>query len=283
MKLLLAILLIGAVLILVGSCMTFRDSDKALTKAMENSQKPFEIRYLNSGSKKIRYLYFQNEAAGKPLLFIVHGAPGSSSNFQSFIENDTLRSQYSILLIDRLGYGYSEFGKYHTIKEQATAIEKVIEEVGASEVILMGHSFGGSIVGYMATQNPSWLLATVMIAPAIDPEKEKYFWFGKIGYYKLTRWMAPKSLRVAASEKYNHVEELKEFESDWGSILKPILHIHGDKDALVPFQNLAFSKNNIPEEVLTPQSWEGHNHFIPFRNADQLIDSLQVFLSEVKR
>lgn len=263
--------------------MTFRDSDKALAKSMEKSQKPFEIRYFNNNGDRIRYLYYQNVAEGKPLLFIVHGAPGSSSNFKSIIENDTLRSQYSILMIDRLGYGYSEFGKYHTIKEQAAAIENIIAEMAAEEVILVGHSFGGSIVGYIATQNPSWLLATVMIAPAIDPENEKYFWFGKLGYYKLTRWMAPKSFRVAASEKYKHLEELEEFMNDWGNIRKPILHIHGDKDVLVPFENLAFSQNNIPDEVLTPQPWKGHNHFIPFSDTNQLVDSLQVFLSNIKR
>lgn len=265
-------------LLLISGCFSFRDNDKSLYRLMEKEATTFDINYLEA--YPLRWLWYGNPDKDSPILLFIHGAPGSSSAFLPYIQEDTLREQFSILIIDRLGYGYSDYGNYQAIPEQFEAIDTLVKKVQTKKqkVYTVGHSYGGTIAGYIAIQDPAWLTGTVMIAPAIDPEQEKYLWFGKLALYKSTRWMVSKSLRVAADEKYSHEEELRKFENDWGKINSPILHIHGDKDGLVPYGNINFSLQNIPKKWLEIKTIPGEGHLIPFTEKELMVSEILKFI-----
>lgn len=276
--------LAGYIIALLGictGCLSFRESDRKLHRTMTKEGLKYEIHY--DPSDTLRWLWYKNENPSAPLLLFIHGAPGSSASFLSYLKNERLRDSYSLLVVDRPGYGFSEYGKYHPIPKQYEAIQYILKLSGIDRnVVTIGHSFGGTISGYIAIQNPEWLKGTIMIAPAIDPDQEKYLWFGKLALYKSTRWLAPRSLRVAADEKYSHEDELKTFIEDWGQIRKPVLHIHGDDDGLVPYGNVAFSKNNIPENWLEIKTFENKGHLIPFTERETMVDEIIRFVSSLK-
>jgi uncharacterized protein len=252
---------------------------------MEKTKLPFEINNYSYNDKNIRYLFYQNEDAIKPLVAIIHGAPGSSDTYNFFLENKEWRSKYSLLVIDRLGYGYSDYGKYAGIKEQTASIIELIKTKITKDqyAYVVGHSYGATIAGTIAIEKPDFLRASVMLAPALDPEQERYFWFGKLGKWKLTRWMAPKPLKVAADEKYNHEKELVPYLDLWKKISIPILHVHGDKDNVVPYGNLDFSKKNIDSKYLTPMTLQGKNHFFPFKEKELLFNILNEYFDKFEK
>lgn len=276
--------LAGYTILLVAicsGCLTFRESDRSLNRDMKKKGLPYEIHYDTSDT--LRWLWYKNEKAVAPVLLFIHGAPGSSSSFLSYLKNERLRNSYSILVVDRPGYGYSNYGEYQPIRKQYEAIQRILESAEiTNNVITIGHSFGGTISGYIAIQNPDWLKASIMIAPAIDPDQEKYLWFGKLALYKSTRWLAPRSLRVAADEKYSHEAELNTFIGDWHRIKKPVLHIHGDADGLVPHANVSFSKSNIPEKWLEIKTVQNKGHLIPFTEQESMVDEIINFVSKLE-
>lgn len=263
-----------------SGCLTFRESDRSLNRDMKKKGLPYEIHY--DPSDMLRWLWYKNENPDVPLLLFIHGAPGSSSSFLSYLKDKRLRDFYSVLVVDRPGYGFSDYGNYQPIPKQYEAIQRILEcaEI-TSNVITIGHSFGGTISGYIAIQNPDWLKASIMIAPAIDPDQEKYLWFGKLALYKSTRWLSPRSLRVAADEKYSHEAELHTFIGDWHRIKKPVLHIHGDADGLVPYGNVSFSENNIPDKWLEIKTIQNKGHLIPFTERESMIDEIIRFISNL--
>jgi len=264
-----------------SGCLSFRESDRKLNRTMKKEGQNYEIHY--SPKDTLRWLWYKNDKPDVPLLLFIHGAPGSSTSFLSYLKNERLRDSFSILVVDRPGYGFSDYGVYQPIPKQYEAIKRVLQFSGIDEnVVTVGHSYGGTISGYIAIQNPNWLKGTIMIAPAIDPEQEKYLWFGKLALYKSTRWMTPQSLRVAADEKYSHEEELNTFITDWYKINKPVLHIHGDADGLVPYGNVDFSKNNIPEKWLEIVTVQNKGHLIPFTDSETMVDEIIRFVSKVK-
>jgi pimeloyl-ACP methyl ester carboxylesterase len=268
------------VISLFSSCLSFRDSDRKLYKGMAKDNLYYEINF--SPSDTVRWLWYKNKDRYAPLLLFIHGAPGSSSSFLSYIKNEQLRKYFSIIIVDRPGYGYSAYGRYEPIPQQYEAIENILIAAGITrEVYTVGHSYGGTIAGYIAILDPDWLSGTVMIAPAIDPNEEKYLWYGKLALYKCTRWLAPKSLQVAADEKYNHEDELGTFINDWHKISKPILHIHGDKDDLVPYGNVSFSKKHIPEKWLDIKTIENKGHLLPFKEKELIVTEIMGFVSRV--
>lgn len=271
------ILLLG----ICAGCLSFRDSDNKLYRSMKKEGLEYEIHYAPSDS--LRWLWYKNEDPNVPLLLFIHGAPGSSSTFLPYLKDERLRDSFSIIVVDRPGYGYSEYGVYRPIPEQYQAIRKILKISAIDKnVVSIGHSFGGTISGYIAIQQPDWLVGTIMIAPAIDPDQEKYLWFGKLALYKGTRWLAPRSLRVAADEKYNHEDELSTFIADWQKINQPVLHIHGEDDSLVPYANVFFSKNNIPKKWLEVKTIHNQGHLIPFTERQTMVNEIIRFVSKLE-
>jgi pimeloyl-ACP methyl ester carboxylesterase len=266
------------------SCFTFRQNDKSTLKQGLKIGVNLQVAYHSFHGIKYRYCFLDKVDAKYPLLVLIHGAPGSSDSFLKFLENKTISNQYSVAIVDRLGYGYSDYGHYADILKQSDAAVSLIRSIKmeGQKVFITGHSYGATIAAAMATQQPEFLTATAILAPALDPDIEKYFWFGKLGIWKATRWMASGALRTAADEKYNHAEDLKKFTSSWGRISTPILHVHGDKDILVPFENLSFARQVIPKSSLEVYVWKGENHFFPFSKQDETIQILDNFFSKYK-
>jgi uncharacterized protein len=268
----------------ISSCFTFRKSDHSTLKKVSKFGIELKAKYFSYKGKFCRYFHFENNKKELPLLVILHGAPGSSSNFTDFLKNSLITDHYSVILVDRLGYGYSDYGHYATIKEQSELLVDLInKEVKENqEVFIAGHSYGGTIAAAITSLHPKFLTASVLMAPALDPVNEKYFWFGKLGKWKATRWMASGALKVATDEKYNHAKELELWHPKWKNISTPVLHIHGNKDKLVPFVNIQYSKTNIPVSHLEVYEWEGMNHFFPFSKTNQTAELLHEYFSRHK-
>jgi pimeloyl-ACP methyl ester carboxylesterase len=166
--------------------------------------------------------------------------------------------------LDRPGYGYSNYGRSEIdLHKQAQAIRHIVANYPQKKVILIGHSYGGPIIGKYAMDDAKSLKGIVMLAPVNDPENEPMFWFAHFGRWKLTRWMIPGSLRVSADEKFSHAEELAKIADDWVRIGVPVVHIHGYKDKLAPPVNIDFSKERIAEQYLKMVEMDT-NHFIPW-------------------
>jgi len=142
----------------------------------------------------------------------------------------------------------------------------------------VGWSFGGPIAAKVAIQNKE-VDALLLLAPAVDPNYEKHFALGYLAKWKLTRWFVPKAFRVAELEKLAHAAELEQMKDDWSKLRIPVIHMHGDKDKLVPFENLTFSRKMIPQEYLTPIVVENGGHLLPWKNYELVQENVLFLLS----
>lgn len=267
------------ILLIMMSCSTPKRSDRKIERKLKKTELDYAILRTDFGNKTLRYIAYENADKSAPTLIFVHGAPGSLKAFLPYLSDTNVTQHYSILMVDRLGYGESDYGNFSPLEEQANCIaELALKQANPKNVFLIGHSFGGPIVAHAAAKLGEKLGGTIMIAPALDPENEKYFRVGKIGVWKATRWMLPKSLQVTADEKYQHVADLKKIENELDQIKSPILHIHGSKDKIVPFINTAYTPTVIPSEWLTVSVWEGADHFIPFKRRAELMAEITAFI-----
>ncbi len=271
-----AILLIF--ILTINSCLTFRKSDKQVySRFIKNGHKP-EINYFNQGKKSIRFDTAKSYNEKLPTVIFLHGSPGSSQDFYDYLLDTTLLTKANLIVLDRLGYGYSDFGKAEpSIEKQATVVNSFIEINRIEDIIVVGWSFGGPIAAKMAVQNKK-IDALLLLAPAIDPNHEKHFALGYLAKWKLTRWLVPVTFRVAEMEKLAHTKELAQMKDEWSEIRIPVAHMHGEKDNLVPFQNLAFSKRVIYKEFLKPVIVKGGGHLFPWKNYDLAQENIMKLL-----
>jgi len=260
--------------ILLNSCLKSRTSDKKTLKEFEEAGVAVKIDYFQTSShaKKVRVVTTGMEK-DTTILFI-HGAPGSSDAFYSYLKDSVLLERAKLISIDRPGYGYSDFGKSLTsIEAQAQVVREICDAYNLKNIILVGHSFGGPIAAYVPTISDK-IDGVVMLAPAIDPDNEKIFWIANFARWKITKWMVPRSLAVAGDEKFSHSEELRKIRDAWGDVKIPVVHIHGEKDAIVPYANLAFATKEFDDTYYRSISLPEENHFIPWTQKPLVLEEI---------
>jgi pimeloyl-ACP methyl ester carboxylesterase len=201
-----------------------------------------------------------------PLVLFVHGAPGSAANYKRYLNDTLLQKKAHLIAVDRPGYGGSQKGYTVTsIEKQARFIQKVMAKNKSNKpAVLVGHSYGGPIVARIAMDYPNEVGALVMQAPAVDPNNEKKWFVNKPIDKKWVRWALPKPIRVSNDEKLSHPEELEKMLPLWHTLTIPIVHIHGTKDSIVPFENMTFVENKAVNANLKVVRVENASHFIPW-------------------
>jgi pimeloyl-ACP methyl ester carboxylesterase len=256
-----------------------RKSDRQVLSIFKKHDKVPIIDYFQYNSKSMRYIMAGDYNKHLPTVLFIHGAPGSSTDYFDFLQDSILVKQANLIAIDRLGYGYSSYGKAETsIQKQAFIINKFIDSLQTKNILLVGWSFGGPIAVKTAIQNTK-VTSLLLLAPAIDPSIEKHFFAGHIAKWKATRWLVPTELKIAEQEKLTHVDELIKMKDDWSKIQVPIIHIHGDKDRLVPFENLSFSEKMISNKYLTSIVVKDAGHLLPWKNYELVVENIRFLIN----
>ncbi len=268
--------------VLFTSCMQFRTSPKGIVNEFENTGILPVIKDIDLNGKNFRYVEVTDNNYKKPTIIFVHGAPGSSDNYFQFMKDTKMAALFDMVSVDRLGYGYSDFGNSETsLIVQAESLASILEEYKNTPTFLVGHSYGGPVAVKAAVLYPKQVQAIMLLAPAIDPENEKKVGIAWMGKTPPFRWLTPNSLKVATDEKYSHVEELKKMLPDYSKLCIPVIYIHGDKDGLVPFENFAFAEKNIDANCLKLIALSGEDHFLPWSQEQLIKDELLTLESKV--
>ena len=106
-----------------GAWASFRTSDKKVIKRFAKHGLQAEVRYETYQGLNLRHIHSKPYDPALPTLFFIHGAPGSSDNFDGYLTDSLLNQHANLISLDRLGYGYSEFGvAYPEIEEQAESL-----------------------------------------------------------------------------------------------------------------------------------------------------------------
>ncbi len=250
-------------------CFTFRKTDRKVEKLFAKANTPVRIIHDTYEGGTVRWVEVPATTPTSLLICFVHGAPGSSDAFYAYLQDSLLRQTAKMVSIDRLGFGYSHYGQpVVSIEEQARFVKYILDTYSAEEVWLVGHSYGGPIVGEVAIEYPEQVDGIVMLAPVNDPATEKIFWYSGFAKWKLTRWTMSKALRVSGDEKYAHRAQLEKMVNGWQNIDVPVVHVHGRKDDLADPANLAFSQQHISSKKLQLIELSDVGHLIPFTRFD---------------
>ncbi len=252
-------LLLG--LLILSSCksLQYRLPDDAIHSAFAKADLPTTISYIHIDSLdlNIRVQSVTQGVENYNLVFL-HGSPSSLTAWQAYLKDSILYGKVNLYAVDRPGYGFSNFGKQMTsIDTQTKVISEVINQLNLENVIAVGTSYGGPVAARLPIEN-NQIKAVVMVSPAIDPDNEKRVWQSDFTQWWLTRWLVPTGYRVAGDEKTVHAQELMSIEKDWSQVNVPVLHIHGDRDELVPFINVAYSQSVFSNVEVVTISGLGH-------------------------
>ncbi|MEC4005764.1 alpha/beta hydrolase [Flavobacterium sp. SUN052] len=212
--------------------------------------------------------YIQTGNNENPTLFFVHGSPGSWDAYKDYLKDTLLLKKYRMIAVDRPGFGYSDFGKSKNLYNQSKLLIKLVEKLNNKKaIILVGHSYGGPIIVKMASLQPKLFSDLVILSGAIDPNAENPEKWRPIIMGKPIRYLIPGALRPANDELWWLKEDLITMKPNLKNIKSKIYVIHGTKDPLVPYSNMAFiQKQFVNAKSMDTISIKNANHFIPWEH-----------------
>ena len=207
-------------------------------------------------------------------LLILHGWGQSAQTWQPFVQQ--IPDSINTVSPDLPGFGNEPLvSREWGIPEYAEWVSRFVEDQNLSDVVLLGHSFGGRIAGLLASRRPPWLKGLILSgAPCLYRPSVKI----------TTQVKVAKIFRSFGVQKYTSRirkgnSDLEEADANGlGQIFRnavsfdqtetlplisvPTLLIWGENDQEVPLSIGKEMKDLIPRSELTVISQGGHNTFL---------------------
>ncbi len=261
--------------------------------------------FIDINGEKIRYL---QQGKGQDIL-LIHGMPGSIEDWQPII--DSLSKTYRVTAFDRPGHGFSTANNYnYTLKANVAIVNELIRQLELKNVVVVGHSYGGSIATNLATTNNDKIKSYIIVASplyqfypetlfkiattpvigkgfttfianfAASDKIEEGLVHAFVGNREIltdtfldTRkkiWSQSKVFYTVSKEQVNYASGLKEVSSNYKNIKNKVDILIGDKDRKNTIDDCKRLKNDIPNAEIT--FLKNTAHYIQFEKTNKLIN-----------
>lgn len=227
---------------------------------------------------KYNFSYVKTKKNHNKTIIFVHGTPGSWNSFENYLEGVNLNEKYSMYSIDRLGFGKSTLFEKNvetSLEEQAKPIFDLISSINNSEIILVGHSLGVSVLTRMLYDDKDNLIdGYLLLAGDLYYKNSDPLWYNYLTNNVFGNFIIGEELAKSNKEIESLTDELKLFNNIWNNTNKQAIYIQAENDNLVNIENLIYMENINRSNIETIRLNEG-NHFIVWNNKDVILNSLE--------
>ncbi|MEM8893494.1 MAG: alpha/beta fold hydrolase [Bacteroidota bacterium] len=275
------VILSGVVLSFVYS-IKFRLTDEEYVQQIADEETDVLIDYHEYDEHKVRNILVDR---GHDRLFILlHGAPSSSAQWVPLVNDTLMREKVDFLLIDRPGYGFSNFGKpILDIEKQAEIVHQITSKYAQDydQLLMLGTSYGGTVATRFMMDYPEYLDAGVLVASSMAPGEERIY---EISYaIEQLPWLFPDIVLMANLEKMSHFIQLKKMVPFWKRIKNPIHFIHATNDDLIYPENVNYALDHLNPNIDVDTTWvEGGEHSLYSTDRVLVFRELYAFVEKYK-
>lgn len=213
---------------------------------------------------------------GGPAVLFVHGAGGTQEHWRFQVRH--VGPRWRALAVDLPGHGDSQGDGYRTIAEYRDFVRALLDALGISRAVLVGHSMGGGIAQNFSLAYPDRLAGLVLVGtgarlrvhPDIFTTIQRDM--GEAGQL-ISQWAySPSALpaTVAQAAEAFARNRATVLEGDFracdafdvmheiAAIRVPTLVLCGEEDRLTPVKYARFLQQQIPGAALTIIPGAGH-------------------------
>lgn len=263
------VLLLVWIMIAPG-CMTFRKSDDTMKKQFADKGVTLQTSTQKIAGTNIHYAKTGNDTL--PTIYFVHGTPGSWDAFANYLLDSELLQHFRLISIDRPGFGYSDFGKAFNLQRQSELMSPVFYQLANKKpAYIAGHSLGGPMIVKLAADNPGYFSGMVVLAGSVDPAAEKPEKWRPWLFKSPLNWLVPGALRPSNEELWYLKKDLVDLKADFEKVTCPVYILHGNKDMLVPVENVEYAKKMLTKaSAINITIFPNENHFIPWTRFSEI-------------
>jgi pimeloyl-ACP methyl ester carboxylesterase len=257
-------------------------------------------------------LNYVSAGSGRPVV-LIHGNPGSHQDYTLAVVEKLSQSHY-VVAFDRPGHGDSDRhdSVETTVEIQAQIIIEALRKLRIEKPVLVGHSWGGSLVLAAAVGHGNDLSGIVLLAPAAYPNVRVEWWsalphvpfLGKFVVNTLTplvgraivkeslkeayhpqevhedyaqqsaeMWTSPSRIRACAYDERTLRASLKALSQHYSDIRMPVVIVTGSGDLLLEPKKHAYPLHEaIKGSKLVVLPQTGHQ--LPQTRPDAVIEAI---------
>jgi pimeloyl-ACP methyl ester carboxylesterase len=231
-------------------------------------------------SETISYLR-GGDPNGRRIVFI-HGTPGNARGWADYLVD--MRKNRLHIALDRPGFGRSgPRGAVVSMKRQAAAIKPFLRQAESNKTILVGHSLGASVAVQAALDYAESVGGLLLLAGAFDPDLEEANYIQLLGTFRPLALLLPRGIENSNRELLALKRELVEMAETLHKLSVPIGIVHGARDPLVPYANVAYMQKKLARVPLDVTTLKDADHFIPWHFKPAVEDALQRLIDRVRR
>lgn len=268
-------LLIGALcaaLIIPGCALPIPAASRSEIRAIERAS-------ITTPSGDLSYLRAGDPA--RPRIIYIHGTPGNAYAWADFLVEPVADAAgpFESIAIDRPGFGHSGRKAVVSFKDQADAIVPLLVEREGQWPILVGHSLGGPIIARLAAEHPDKVRALIIVGGSLDPALENASLLQRTAQTSLVRFFMPLALDNSLQELKAARIQTEELAPTLAAIRCPVIIIHGTKDKLVPYANVAYMQRTLTNAAsIHIISLDKKGHFSPWEDQDVIRHAIETLV-----
>ncbi|HEX3797666.1 MAG TPA: alpha/beta hydrolase [Verrucomicrobiae bacterium] len=233
----------------------------------------------------IRYFELKQTNAEWNLVYI-HGTPGDASAFR--VQFDEPFPNANLLALERPGFVDSKPARRRpSLADQADALSALLTNSPPHKTILIGHSYGGPIAVQAALKFTNQVAGVILIGGSVDPAQEHVMLIQRIGDWPIISWILPRAARQCNRELITLKGDLIRLKPQLANLSVPVLMLHGEKDNLVPFANVAYMRAQLDaagkSNLFDALTFPAYNHFIPWEHPDAVAAATRKLISDIQQ
>ena len=222
-------------------------------------------------------LHFRSFGTAKQAVAVwIHGTPGGWSDIGRLFAHPTFNAEVKLVSIDRPGWGQSQKIDQPQLitdfDQISTYIGPLLAELKQAHpdvpLILVGHSWGGSLVPALAADYPNLVDAVMVLAGGLDPKLTQPRWYNKLARRWPVNRIIGDRLRAANVEVYTLAPQLAARVDELRMLPMPVLVIQGDKDKLVSPRNADFAEAHFHPQRSRVVRLKGQGHLLQIERSE---------------
>ncbi len=222
-------------------------------------------------------LHYVSRGDGRRLIVFVHGTPGSWTIFSPQLDNLLLVESARVIAIDRPGWGQSKLltktyddSLAAQSRVLGSALTKIRARYDATELVLVGHSLGASLVPRIAMDYPELADAVISIAGDLTHKYPATHWYNGLADWSIVRWMVPYEMQRANDEVLSIGSGLLAMQPLWQGLGVPFLVVQGENDGLVNPKHAMFAEKLSTRNYVKVVRFKGAGHLVHVSHDDKV-------------
>ena len=257
---------------------------------------------------ELYYRTLGENASNQSPVIILHGIFGTSDNWQTF--GKRLSEDRPVYLLDLRNHGNSPHSETFDYPSMADDLHQFIQQHELAEPVILGHSMGGKVAMFYATQHPTGFskLIVVDIAPRAYPVHHQAVLqaLGAVAINEITgrdeaeaqmkphvaergvRQFLMKNLKRTDQDSFewklnlpvirDNIENVGVAVNDRTSVEKPVLFIRGNQSDYIQDEDEPLIEKVFPQAQV--KTIEGAGHWVHAEQPDALYEVVTDFLKE---